>query len=415
MRTPWACPAPPSCAASSRPWVEVGQEGAGADLDVEHQGGGALGDLLRHDRRGDQRDRLDGAGHVPQGVELAVGRGQLVGPAAQITAPTGASWSTMPRRLVERRPPAGDRPPSCRACRRCGPGPAPTAGARPPRRRPPAGTARGRPCRPRRRWSACRRWAGRAPDRSSRSPEAIMASVQVASSPVSSPRKTIGHEQGGGLLVGHPARRCRRRGTSGSARRLSRSPSRLARMTSTAVSGAWPLDGTVRPSRSGAGELGRPGWRPAGGGGCGRRARRRRRPATTAAAAEHPPDHAPGPADGLERAGDAGRAPVRPPRRRSSRRRSHVGLGQAVGGEVDGCQGVTTTVRRQPAVDPVRAPRAEAAVAVEDQHRPPSRPVPVDGAAPVPPGRLSARRWASCRGWPSCGGRWSSAWTSSST
>ena len=51
-------------------------EGAGSDFDVEHQRAGALGDLLAHDRRRDQRDRLDGAGHVPQRVQLPVGRSQ---------------------------------------------------------------------------------------------------------------------------------------------------------------------------------------------------------------------------------------------------------------------------------------------------------------------------------------------------
>jgi hypothetical protein len=51
-------------------------EGAGADLDVEDEGSGALGDLLRRDRAGDQRDRLDGAGDVAERVEPAVGRSQ---------------------------------------------------------------------------------------------------------------------------------------------------------------------------------------------------------------------------------------------------------------------------------------------------------------------------------------------------
>ena len=46
-------------------------ERAAAALDVEHQGVDALGDLLAHDRRRDERDALDGAGHVAQGVELA--------------------------------------------------------------------------------------------------------------------------------------------------------------------------------------------------------------------------------------------------------------------------------------------------------------------------------------------------------
>ena len=59
-----------------------------ADLHVEHQSAGALGDLLAHDGAGDQRDGLDGPGDVTQRVELLVGRRQSAAPAAQITAPT---------------------------------------------------------------------------------------------------------------------------------------------------------------------------------------------------------------------------------------------------------------------------------------------------------------------------------------
>ena len=68
-------------------------ERAGADLDVEHQRAGALGDLLAHDRAGDQRDRLDRAGDVAQRVQLAVGGGSD-SPAAQIAAPTSRSCAT---------------------------------------------------------------------------------------------------------------------------------------------------------------------------------------------------------------------------------------------------------------------------------------------------------------------------------
>ena len=56
--------------------VHVLHERAGADLDVQHQRAGALGDLLAHDRAGDQRDGLDRAGDVAQRVELLVGRGE---------------------------------------------------------------------------------------------------------------------------------------------------------------------------------------------------------------------------------------------------------------------------------------------------------------------------------------------------
>ena len=54
-------------------------EGAGADFDVEDQRVHAFGQLLRHDRRGNQRDGLDGGGDVAQGIELQVGRHQLIG------------------------------------------------------------------------------------------------------------------------------------------------------------------------------------------------------------------------------------------------------------------------------------------------------------------------------------------------
>src|SRR5699024_5986100 len=56
--------------------VEVLHERSGTDLDVEDEAGGTLGDLLRHDRRGDERDAVDGGGDVAQGVELLVRRGQ---------------------------------------------------------------------------------------------------------------------------------------------------------------------------------------------------------------------------------------------------------------------------------------------------------------------------------------------------
>ena len=49
-------------------------ECARANLHVEHQRLGAFGKLLAHDRAGNQRDGLDRAGHIAQGVELLVGR-----------------------------------------------------------------------------------------------------------------------------------------------------------------------------------------------------------------------------------------------------------------------------------------------------------------------------------------------------
>ena len=54
-------------------------ERAAAHFDVEHQGVDALGQLLRHDRGRDQRNRFHRGGHVAQRVELAVGGRELVG------------------------------------------------------------------------------------------------------------------------------------------------------------------------------------------------------------------------------------------------------------------------------------------------------------------------------------------------
>jgi hypothetical protein len=82
-------------------------EGARAGLDVEGERGGALGDLLGHDRGGDQRDRLDGAGDVAQGVELLVRRGE----ARAGRADHGADVLELAHHLLvaERGAPAGDR------------------------------------------------------------------------------------------------------------------------------------------------------------------------------------------------------------------------------------------------------------------------------------------------------------------
>ena len=56
--------------------VAAGHERPGAHLHVEHERLGALGNLLRHDRAGDERDRLHSSGHVAERVELAVGGGE---------------------------------------------------------------------------------------------------------------------------------------------------------------------------------------------------------------------------------------------------------------------------------------------------------------------------------------------------
>ena len=59
--------------------VERLHEGAVADLDVEHDRVRAARDLLRHDRRRDQRHDVDRRRHVAEPVELLVGRDEIVG------------------------------------------------------------------------------------------------------------------------------------------------------------------------------------------------------------------------------------------------------------------------------------------------------------------------------------------------
>src|SRR5215831_2576886 len=53
-------------------------ECAATDFDIQHQRVDTLRQFLRHDRRGDERDRLDGGGDVAQGVEFAVGGSEMV-------------------------------------------------------------------------------------------------------------------------------------------------------------------------------------------------------------------------------------------------------------------------------------------------------------------------------------------------
>ena len=165
---------------------------------------GALGDLLAHDRAGDQRDRLDGGRDVAQGVELAVGGSEPVAGRGDDRA-DGPQLGHGSRRW-RASPASRGTTPACRACRRCGRAHDRRAGARPRRRRRPAGRAAARSCRRRRRWSACRP-SGR-PDAGqveARTPVSIMAWVQVASSPGRHALEEDGHAQRGGLLVGDGA------------------------------------------------------------------------------------------------------------------------------------------------------------------------------------------------------------------
>ncbi len=53
-------------------------ESAVADFHIENQGVDAFGHLLRHDGRGDQRNRFHRAGHIAQRVQALIGRRDFV-------------------------------------------------------------------------------------------------------------------------------------------------------------------------------------------------------------------------------------------------------------------------------------------------------------------------------------------------
>ena len=75
-----------SASANARASSSRDHERTAARLHVEHEGIDALGDLLAQDRGADQRQALDGRGHVAQRVERAVRRGHLVGLADERTS-----------------------------------------------------------------------------------------------------------------------------------------------------------------------------------------------------------------------------------------------------------------------------------------------------------------------------------------
>ena len=111
--------------------AELLHEGPGPDLDVEHERTGALGDLLAHDRRGDERHARDGARDVAQRIELLVGRRE---PAAGRTD-DGADVLELRQHLGvgQRGPPPRDRLELVERARRCGRARGPRAAG--PRRR----------------------------------------------------------------------------------------------------------------------------------------------------------------------------------------------------------------------------------------------------------------------------------------
>ena len=105
-----------------------GAERAGADLDVHDERVEPGGELLREDRRGDQRDRVDGRRDVADRVEPPVGRREIGG-----LADDGAAGGAHGRaEAARRRAPCRSREcwRACRACRRCGRGRGPRSSAR---------------------------------------------------------------------------------------------------------------------------------------------------------------------------------------------------------------------------------------------------------------------------------------------
>ena len=159
VRTPWAAPELHHHLGQLAGLARLLHERAAAHLHVEHERLGALGDLLRHDRAGDERDRLDRAGDVAQRVELAVGRRQVGAGRVDHRADVAEDLRAprRPRAWIASRGSS----PSCRWSRRCGRGPARRSAARPRRTPRRAARAPARSCRRPRRWSACRRSAGR--------------------------------------------------------------------------------------------------------------------------------------------------------------------------------------------------------------------------------------------------------------
>ena len=113
--------------------VQRRHEGAGAGLDVEDQRVEPGGELLRQDRGGDEVDQLDRAGDVADGVEAAVGRGDVGGLADDGAADLAHHAARRSRRRAGWRSRGSRR--TCRACRRYGRGRGRRSSARRRRRR----------------------------------------------------------------------------------------------------------------------------------------------------------------------------------------------------------------------------------------------------------------------------------------
>ena len=168
--------------------VERLHERAVADLHVEDDRVGARRELLRHDRRRDQRHDVDGRRDVAQRVELLVGGHEVRG----LPDDRDADVAQLRDELVGGQLDAEARESTraCRACRRCARARVRSSSRTARRTRPRSGRRRATSCRRRRRSSACRRPCGRSPRRGRASRrERIMASVKANVSAPLSPWK----------------------------------------------------------------------------------------------------------------------------------------------------------------------------------------------------------------------------------
>ena len=140
--------------------VERLHERAVADLHVEHDRIGPRRDLLRHDRRGDERDDVDRGGDVAERVELLVGRHEVAG----LPDDRETDVAHLRDELVDREldPEARDRLELVERARPCGRARGRTSSRTARRTRRRSARPRATSCPPRRPSSACRRPVARA-------------------------------------------------------------------------------------------------------------------------------------------------------------------------------------------------------------------------------------------------------------
>ena len=160
---PFRRPRSTICSARIAGVFERLHERAVADLHVQDDRVGARRELLRHDRRGDQRDDVHSRGHVSERVELLVGRHEIAG----LADDREPDLAHLLHELVDRQldPEARDRLELVERAARVSEPAAAHLPERAHRRRPRSARPRATSCRPRLRSSACRPRGARAPSR----------------------------------------------------------------------------------------------------------------------------------------------------------------------------------------------------------------------------------------------------------